>query len=64
MSYRHNFLVVFFLGGGGGGGRGGGGGEHRQKKKETIGIRILFCHHALYKISSSWLKWFPIFNIN
>ena len=47
----------FSLGGGGGGGEG----DFRQKK---IGIRLLFCAHALYKISSSWLKRFSSFNTN
>ena len=52
----------FFLGGGGGGGereRGGAGGEF-QPEKNTKYIRCLLicCAHALYKISSSWLKMF------
>ena len=57
---------------GSGGGEGGGSGRERgsrrgiltEKKKEntkTIGIRY-FCAHALYKISSSWLKRFSSFN--
>ena len=25
---------------------------------------LIFCAHALYKISSSWLKWFSSFNTN
>ena len=32
--------------------------------KKTIGIRLFFCAHGLYKISSSWLKWFSGFNTN
>ena len=25
---------------------------------------LIFCAHALYKISGSWLKWFSSFNTN
>ena len=45
------------------GGGGGGGGGFKPKKK-TIGIRLFFCAHSLYKISSSWLNWFSSFNTN
>ena len=58
---------TFFLWrGGGGGGEGGRRGIPTEKKKiqKTIGIRLIFCAHALYKISSSWLKWFSSFNTN
>ena len=62
----------FFFGGGGGGGggkgreRGGGGGFHPEKKENTKNNRysLTFCAHALYKISSSWRKWFSSFNTN
>ena len=58
----------FFFGGGGGGGEGVGGGEGFQpkKKENTKSNRysLIFCVHALYKISSSWLKWFSSVNTN
>ena len=59
----------FSRGGGVGGGGGGGEGIRTEKKKtqktqKTIGIRLFFCAHALYKIPSSWLKWFSSFNSN
>ena len=45
--------------------RGGGEVEFRlEKTRKTIGIRLFFCAHALYKISSSWLKWLSSFNAN
>ena len=67
---EENFF--FFLGGGGGGGGGGWGGEgdsnqtkeNKKKKKKNNRYSLIFCAHALYKISSSWLKWFSSFNIN
>ena len=43
----------------GGGGSGGVGGISNQKKKNRYSL--IFCAHALYKISSSWLKWFSSF---
>ena len=48
------------------GGVGGGGGGLQPKKKTTKNNRysLIFCAHALYKISSSWLKWFSSFNTN
>ena len=52
----------FFLGGGGGGGRGEGGGGGFQPEKNNR--YSFFCAQALYKISSSWLKWFSSFNTN
>ena len=69
------FFFFFFLGGGGGGGGGGLGGGWRkrgrsriptEKKENTKNNRcsLIFCAHALYKISSSWLKWFSSFNTN
>ena len=63
------FFFFFFLGGGGGGGGlGGGVGErgdsNRKTPHKTIGIHLFFCAHALYKISSSWLKWFSSSNTN
>ena len=58
----------FFFGGGGG----GGGGEWRrgvptEKKKKTQKNNrylLIFCAHALNKISRSWLKWFSSFKTN
>ena len=32
--------------------------------KKNNGHSLIFCAHALYKISSSWLKWFSSFNTN
>ena len=55
LKKKKNF---FFLGGGGGG---GGGDSNRKKNKR---YSLIFCVHALYKISSSWLKWFSSFNTN
>ena len=70
MNFDKESKSVFFLGGGGG--RGGGGGEMREegdsnRKKENIKnnrYSLIFCAHALHKISSSWLKWFSCFNTN
>ena len=53
-----------FFGGvgiGGGGERDEGGGGFKPIKNR---YSPNFCAHALYKISSSWLKWFPSFNTN
>ena len=62
----------FFWGGGGGGGaggaeerEGGGGRGFQPKKKKTQKnnrYSLILCAHALYKISSSWLKLFSGFN--
>ena len=46
-----------------------GGGRRRgisTEKKHTKNNRysLTFCAHALYKISSSWVKWFSSFNTN
>ena len=49
-------LFFFFLGGG------GEGGEKENTKNNRYSL--IFCAHALYKISSSWLKWFSSFNTN
>ena len=50
------------------GGAWGGGeeeGDFDQKtKKKNDTYSLIFCAHALYKISSSWLKWFSSFNTN
>ena len=47
----------FFLGGWGWGGGGGVGGVGRFPTKNKIQcLFAYFCAHALYKISSSWLK--------
>ena len=57
-------------GGGGGGGverdREAGGDSNRKKKENKNNNRcsLIFCAHALYKISSSWLKWYSSFNTN
>ena len=57
--------IFFFLGGGGGGGEGGGGIPTEEKENiKNNGYSLIFCAHALYKISSSWLKWFSSFNTN
>ena len=47
-------------------GRGGGGGVGRDptKKIQYNSYLLIFCVHALYKISSSWFKWFSNFNTN
>ena len=66
------FIYFFFAGRGGGGGGGGerGGegleGDSNRKKENTKNNRYspIFCAHALYNISSSWLKWFSSFNTN
>ena len=64
------FCLFFFFLGGGGRGRGerdgGGGGFQPKKRKHTKKNRysLIFCAHALYKISSSWLKRFSSFNTN
>ena len=52
------------VGGGGGGGGGGERGVFQPPQKNTIGIcfLLIFCAHALYKTTSSWLKWFSSFN--
>ena len=51
---------------GGGGREGGAGGGFQPEKKHTKNNRysLTFCARALYKISSSWLKWFSSFNTN
>ena len=57
----------FWRGGGGGGGGERGEGDSNRKKKHTKKnnrYSLIFCAHALYKISSSWLKWFSSFNTN
>ena len=66
------FFFFFFWGGGGGGGgerereRGGeeGGFQPEKRKHKNNRYSLIFCAHALYKISSSWLKWFSSFNTN
>ena len=40
---------------------GEGGGEGFPTKKKFNRYSLIFCAHALYKISSSWLKWFSSF---
>ena len=67
-SKSEDFFCVCVCGGGGGGEereRGEGREiptEKKQKKKQYV--FAIFCAHALYKISSSWLKWFSSFNTN
>ena len=65
------FFFCFWGGGGrwrGGGGGEGGGGEkgdsNRKKNTKNNRYSLIFCAHALYKISSPWLKWFSSFNTN
>ena len=68
------FFFFFFAQGGGGGGGGGRGREgdsnnnnKKKKKKKTQKNNRnspIFCAHALYKISGSWLEWFSSFNTN
>ena len=48
----------------GGGGVGGFQLKKRKQKKKNNKYSLIFCAHALYKISSSWLKWFSSFNTN
>ena len=58
---------IFWGEGGGGGGEGEGGETGFQPKKENTKnnrYSLIFCAHALYKFSSSWLKWFSSFNTN
>ena len=42
----------------------GGGGREVLTKKNNNRYLLIFCAHALYKISSSWLKCFSTFNTN
>ena len=61
------FLSFFFFWGGGGGERGEGDSSRKKKEKKKQKhnkYSLIFCDHALYKISSSWLKWFSSFNTN
>ena len=41
-------------------------GDSYRKKENTKNNRysLIFCAHAVYKISSSWLKWVSSFNTN
>ena len=52
--------------GGGGEREGGGRGIPTEKKENTKNNRysLIFCAQALYKILSSWLKWFSSLNTN
>ena len=70
---KNPFFFFFFGGGGGGGGGEREGGREREEegdsnrnKENTKNNRysLIFCAHALYKISSSWLKCFFRFNTN
>ena len=47
----------FFCGGGGGGG-------DRGRDSDIKRYLLIFCAHALHKISSSWLKRFSSLNTN
>ena len=38
--------------------------EKNKTKKRNNRYSLIFCSHALYKISSNWLKWFSGFNKN
>ena len=42
---------------------GGGRGDSDPKEIDNRYL-LIFCAHALYKISSSWFKWFSSFNTN
>ena len=74
LKKKKTFFFLFWgvgvggVGGGGGGERERGGeeGDSNRKKENTKNNRysLIFCAHALYKISSSWLKWFSSFNTN
>ena len=60
---------MFFEGGGEGGGglervMGGGGGFQQEKNPQKNNRYLLIFCADLYKISSSWLKWFSSFNTN
>ena len=57
-SKSEDFFFFFF--GGGGGERGGIPTKSKQNKNNRY--LLIFCAHALHKISSSWLKCFPSFN--
>ena len=68
--YKSEEFFFFFFGGGGGGGGGGGiqpkKNTHKKKKKtkKKKKYSLIFRAHALYKISSFWLKWFSSFTTN
>ena len=62
-SKSEDFFFFFFLGGGGRE-RGRRGIQTGQKHKKNNRYPLFFCAHVLYKISSSWLKWFSSFNTN
>ena len=59
---------IFFRGEGGGGREREGGGEEgvdtEKRKTQKNRYLLIFGAHALYKISSSWLKWFSNFITN
>ena len=38
--------------------------KRKYKKKKNNRNSLIFCAHALYKISNSWLKWSSSFNTN
>ena len=59
-------IIFFFFGGGGKREREEEGDFNRKKNTHTKNnwYSLIFCAHALYKISSSWLKWFSSFNTN
>ena len=48
----------------GGGGGGGGQEEGDSNRKKNNRYSLIFCVHALHKISSSWLNCFSSFNTN
>ena len=56
---------TFLCGGWGWGGeKGEEGGCNRKKNTKNNRYSLIFYAHALYKISSSWPKWFPCFDTN
>ena len=54
----------FFVWGGGERGRDEGDSNRKKENIKNNRYSLIFCAHALHKISSSWLKWFSCFNIN
>ena len=65
-SKSEEFFFFFFFLRGGGGGVVVEEGDSNRKKENTKNNKylLIFCAHALYKISNSWLKWFSSFNTN
>ena len=47
-----------------GGGEEGDSNRKKENTKKNNRYSLIFYAHAVYKISSSWLKWFSSFNTN